>query len=100
MERLVSHGVPAGAVRDFRSISTHPMLQARGFFETVEHEVIGTHQVAVLPFRWSGIDRWVREHAPTLGQHNHEVLGGILGLSEEEIAELEAAQVIGDRALS
>ncbi len=100
VERLVSHGVPAGAVRDFRSISTHPMLQARGFFETVEHEVIGTHQVAVLPFRWSGIDRWVREHAPTLGQHNHEVLGGILGLSEEEIAELEAAQVIGDRALS
>jgi crotonobetainyl-CoA:carnitine CoA-transferase CaiB-like acyl-CoA transferase len=31
---------------------------------------------------------------PTLGQHNREVLGG-LGLSEADIAELEAAGVIG-----
>jgi crotonobetainyl-CoA:carnitine CoA-transferase CaiB-like acyl-CoA transferase len=100
VERLVSHGVPAGAVRDFRSISSHPLFQARGFFETVEHPVVGTHQVAVLPFRWSGIDRWVTSPAPTLGQHNHEVLAGILGLSDEEIAALEEAQVIGDRAIT
>jgi crotonobetainyl-CoA:carnitine CoA-transferase CaiB-like acyl-CoA transferase len=100
VEHLVAFGVPAGAVRDFRSISSHPLFQERGFFETVDHAVVGTHPLSVLPLRWSGIDRWVREPAPTLGEHNHEVLAGILGLSEEEIAELEAAEVIGDRALT
>jgi crotonobetainyl-CoA:carnitine CoA-transferase CaiB-like acyl-CoA transferase len=100
VELLLAHGVPAGAVRDFRSMSSHPLFTARGFFETVDHPVVGAHPVSVLPFRWSGIDRWVREPAPTLGQHNHEVLAGILGLSDDEIAELEAAQVIGDAAIT
>jgi crotonobetainyl-CoA:carnitine CoA-transferase CaiB-like acyl-CoA transferase len=100
VERLVAHGVPAGAVRDFRSISSHPLFQARGFFETVDHEVLGTHPVSVLPFKWSGIDRWIRDPAPTLGQDNRAVLMGVLGLPDDELAELEAAQVIGDRAIT
>jgi crotonobetainyl-CoA:carnitine CoA-transferase CaiB-like acyl-CoA transferase len=100
VEHLIAHGVPAGAVRDFRAISSHPLFEARGFFETVDHGVVGTRSVSVLPLRWSGIDRWVREPAPTLGQHNHEVLSTVLGLSDDEIAALEAAQVIGDRAIT
>jgi crotonobetainyl-CoA:carnitine CoA-transferase CaiB-like acyl-CoA transferase len=97
---LVTHGVPAAPVNDFRAISSHPLFQARGFFETVDHPVVGTHPVSVLPFRWSGIDRWIRSPAPLVGEHNREVLEGILGLSEAEIAELEAAQVIGDHPLA
>jgi len=38
--------------------------------------------------------------APTLGQHNHEVLGEVLGLGADEIARLEAAEVIGTTATS
>jgi crotonobetainyl-CoA:carnitine CoA-transferase CaiB-like acyl-CoA transferase len=37
-----------------------------------------------------------RRPAPTLGEHNHEVLTE-LGLGEEEIAALEADQIIGTR---
>ncbi len=97
---LVDHGVPAGAVNDFRSISSHPLFQARGFFETIDHPVVGTHAVSVLPLRWSGIDHWIRTNAPMVGEHNHEVFKEILGLTDTEIAELESAQVIGDRPIT
>jgi crotonobetainyl-CoA:carnitine CoA-transferase CaiB-like acyl-CoA transferase len=97
---LIRAGVPAGEVTDFRSISSHPLFQARGFFEMVEHPVVGTHPVPAQPFRYSGIDRWVRTPAPTLGQHNEAVLGGVLGLSADELASLAAAGVIGTEPIS
>ena len=34
---------------------------------------------------------------PLLGQHNRDVLGGLLGLSDAELAELERTQIIGTR---
>jgi len=33
-------------------------------------------------------------HAPQVGEHNQDILGGIIGLTEEEIRELEQADVI------
>ena len=59
--------------------------------------------LVVPPDSWSaasasaGIDRWIRFPAPTLGQHNHEVLSSILGLDEAEIERLENQGVIGTR---
>ncbi len=35
---------------------------------------------------------------PKVGEHNEEVLGGLLGYSEEEIARLYAKDVIGNSA--
>jgi crotonobetainyl-CoA:carnitine CoA-transferase CaiB-like acyl-CoA transferase len=42
-----------------------------------------------------GPHRIHRTPAPTLGQHNREILEGILGLSPAEIDELEAENIIG-----
>ena len=50
-----------------------------------------------LPFRYASIDRWLRKAAPTFGEHNERVLGGVLGLSPDELRELEAEGVIGTR---
>ena len=36
-----------------------------------------------------------RSAAPTLGQHNHQVLTEVCGLSDDEVAELAALGVIG-----
>jgi crotonobetainyl-CoA:carnitine CoA-transferase CaiB-like acyl-CoA transferase len=32
---------------------------------------------------------------PTIGQHNEEIMGDLLGMSDEKIAELRGAGVIG-----
>ena len=60
--------------------------------------MIGVRGHPSVPFRFTGVDHWIRTAAPTLGQHNHEILTD-LGLSAEEIAELEATDVIGTRPL-
>jgi len=39
----------------------------------------------------------VNTPAPTLGEHNAEVLGGLLGLSADELSDLEARGIIGLR---
>jgi len=96
---LIAAGVPAARVRDPRTSSQHPQMVARAFFETVPHPVAGAHPVPGLPWRARGVDHWIRRPAPTLGQHNAEVLGHRLGHSPDDLAKLEADTVIGTRPL-
>ena len=84
----------------FRSsdLLTDPQLLARGFWEPVSHPVTGNFLTTGQPFRSAVTGRLpVRTAAPTLGQHNEEILTGILGLTAEEIQGLEQRQVIGTR---
>jgi crotonobetainyl-CoA:carnitine CoA-transferase CaiB-like acyl-CoA transferase len=83
------------------AILLNPQLRDRQFFEVVTHPVIGALEVPSLPFRASSASGvWNRTPAPTLGQHNDEVLGGLLGLSEERLDSLRAAGVIGNRLVA
>ncbi len=94
---LHERGIPAAAVADPRSASRHPQHAARGFFEEVEHPVVGRQPIPAVPFRYASVPRWIRSPAPTLGQHNRDVLGGLLGVSDAELASLEAEGVTGTR---
>lgn len=94
---LVAVGVPAGECRDPRRLNEHPQFVARGFYEELRHPVVGTHMMPGLPYRYAGVEGWNREPSPTMGQHNREVLQGILGLSDEEVDLLEDKGVIGTR---
>ncbi len=97
LDWLAARRIPAAAVSDPRVASLHPQHAARGFFEELEHPVVGRQPVPGVPFRYASVPRWLARPAPTLGQHNREVLGGLLGLDDAELARLEAAGVIGTR---
>jgi crotonobetainyl-CoA:carnitine CoA-transferase CaiB-like acyl-CoA transferase len=97
---LTANGVPAEEVVLGTRLLANPQLEARGFFETVEGPLTGRHPYHVLPFRLaSATEPSITRVAPALGEHNREVLGGLLGLSEDELARLEQQQVIGERPL-
>ncbi|HET6965253.1 MAG TPA: CoA transferase [Acidimicrobiales bacterium] len=96
VQSLRARGVPAAPAWDPRRVSEHPQFAARGFYEVVDHPVAGRHAVPTQPFRLSGVDRWARRPAPTLGQDNSEVLRSI-GVDEAGLARLESAGIVGDR---
>ncbi|UXA11953.1 CoA transferase [Mycobacterium sp. SMC-8] len=92
---LWDHGVPVAKVLQPHRQNQIPQLTARGFFEQVEHPVNPPTPHSTLPFRSSrGPDRVHTTPAPLLGEHNHHVLRE-LGLTEDEIAALEADGIIG-----
>ena len=54
----------------------------------IEHPELGTITVPTSPLRLHGLEKAPAAASPTVGQHNDEVYGGWLGLSEREVAEL------------
>ena len=93
---LAAAGVPAGRITDPRTLADHPQLQAMGLHDEVDHPVVGPQATMGVPFRYASVDRWLRRAAPTLGQHNDEVLRE-LGYDDAAIRALAEAGVIGSR---
>lgn len=96
-EALRSHGVPAAVAQDPRTLRRHQLFAGRGFFEPTTHVDAGPIEVPGAPYKLSTIEGWIRSPAPTLGQHNREVLAERLGLGDDELDELERQGVIGTR---
>lgn len=83
-----------GIVQEPKDLAQCPHLEAREFFQEVDHPVMGKIKV---PFRlWSMPDcpAVYRMPAPLLGQHNTDVFGGLLGLDASRLAALAARGVI------
>ncbi len=96
MLELQAIGVPAAELMHQEEMTEDPHLVARDFFQSITHPEAGTHRYPgpMGKFTRNSLTP-VRGPAPTLGQHNEEVLCGILGLSAAEYQQLVDEQVIG-----
>lgn len=99
MHLLQAHGVPAGAVLSGGETIVDPHLEARGFWDTVQHPEVGMYRQVTTPWQLSKSPRQSTQPAPSLGEHNAEVLSNVLKLSPQEIATLEMQGIIGTRPL-
>lgn len=99
MARLQQWGIAAGAVLNARELFVDPHLRRRGFWERVEDYSAGVQEYYGRPMRFSVSECRTRTPTPKLGQHNQEVLCRLLSLSEDEVAELEAAGIIGTKPI-
>jgi crotonobetainyl-CoA:carnitine CoA-transferase CaiB-like acyl-CoA transferase len=97
VEELVAEGVPAAPVVRAHRLPEIESLVARQFYETVHQPVAGTMRVPAFPIRFSsGPEVWNRSAAPCLGQHNREIAVDVLGLSDDDVKQLEADDIIGN----
>ncbi|OBB93307.1 CoA transferase [Mycobacterium sp. 852002-40037_SCH5390672] len=89
VDALRTAGVAAAGVTAAAALLSDPQLQARGFWETVDHPVAGSFVCTGMPFAFLGRPRrWIRRVPPLYGQHTGEVLTGLLGHSHDELAAL------------
>ena len=98
MQRLQQAGVPCGAVRTLTALLGDDHLQQRGFWRTVERPWSGPLISSTTIFRRAGQPMPLARVAPTLGQHTHEVLQRLLGLTDAQLQALEAQGVTGTQA--
>jgi crotonobetainyl-CoA:carnitine CoA-transferase CaiB-like acyl-CoA transferase len=96
VSELEAAGIPAAPMVPAYATLDDPQMRARGFFERLEHPVVGPHEYPTWPVRMSaGPARYWSGPAPTLGQHTDTVLRDELGLGDDELARLKEQHVIG-----
>ena len=88
MTLLQEAGVPAGVVESGEDLVTDPQLNYRGTLVIREHPEIGPHIYQPPPFKFSKTPTEITMPAPCLGQHNEYILKEVLGMSDDEVAEL------------
>jgi crotonobetainyl-CoA:carnitine CoA-transferase CaiB-like acyl-CoA transferase len=93
---LQDHGVPAGPVEDYRDTHMDPQLNYRDFFQTISAPDVGTYRYPAFPWKFSETPLRVTHPPCMLGEDNTYVYRDVIGLSDEEITDLEKKGVIGD----
>jgi crotonobetainyl-CoA:carnitine CoA-transferase CaiB-like acyl-CoA transferase len=94
MDMCQANGCPTTAVFTVAEVAEHPHLVEREYLVDVAHPVMGTVRTMGAPVRLPESPGGTREGAPLLGQHNAEVYGTLLGLSNTDLDQLRDDDVI------
>ncbi len=91
---LTRHRVPAAPILSIREAIAHPHLRERGTIRRVHDRLLGDFDVPGMPIRSTALGAPRDLEAPTLGEHNLEVLTEVLGYAPEEARSLEEAGIL------
>jgi len=95
MHETMARGLVIGLVQNPQQVVDSPHLAERGYFVEIDHPEAGSLKYPSPGFLMDEENPMEgSKAAPTLGEHNSEILGGELGLSAEELGQLRASQII------
>ncbi len=89
MARLNEFRVPAAPVLSAEEAINHPHLRERGTVTRMHDQLIGDIDLPGFPLKFSAFPDALKLEAPTLGEHNGEILKRYLGYSGARVEELE-----------
>ena len=78
--------MPSAAARRIEDMFDHPQVQAEGLVANLPHPVVGSYRGVVQPIHFGRTPGPAPFAAPTLGQHNDEVMepgAGAVGAASE-----------------
>ena len=83
--------IPCGKLLNTDEVSKDPHVQARRMIEYTNLEEPGLEQMPVcgIPFKLSKTPGKVETRAPRVGEHNKSIYQGLLGYSDERLADLK-----------
>ena len=97
MAALQAVCVPAAILNDVADLMEDPHLVSRGYMQFLRRAFVGEQPHPSAPWRFGDAPIRISSSAPTLGQHNQDILGGLLGLSNGQIASLSRDGIIGNK---
>lgn len=95
VEQILGAGVPAAPIYDIKAVMENEHIAgAREMFLDCDHPVAGEIKINGNPIKLLDDMPALKWPAPELGQHNAEIYGELLGLSEDDLAKLKEETVI------
>lgn len=95
MRETMARGLVIGLVQSPQQVVESPHLAERGYFVELEHPDVGALKYPGPGFFIDGANPMqTTRAAPRLGEHNAEVYGGQLGLTNETLSRLKTARVV------
>ncbi|MBF8265862.1 MAG: hypothetical protein HW384_1726 [Dehalococcoidia bacterium] len=94
MHLLQKSGAAAFPSMDGKQLYEDPHLQERGVWQKMTHKALGEQVVIAPPWKLSETPAKIKNSAPLFGEHNSYVLGELLGLTPQEIDDLEREKVV------
>ncbi len=85
---LEEHRVPSGPVLSPQDTINHEYYRERGAIRTVNDPVVGQLDLPGFPLRFSEQAEYAPGAVPNLGEHNAEILRGVLGYDKARIEAL------------
>lgn len=91
---LAVAGVPCERVNDIAQAVAHPQIRARGMLVDLTHPKLGPMKVVNSGIRLTNSSADVRGLPPDLGEHNREIVTGLLGYDASEVDQLHRDGVL------
>lgn len=82
-------------VQQYTEVIEDPQVMANGYLQYVNHPELGRVKMMGFPVLLSSTPATVRARAPHLGEHTDDILTGLLGYSEKQVADLRRKEVVG-----
>ncbi len=87
-------GVPCGPINNLAEVFADPQVAHRNMRIELNHQRAGKIALVGNPMKFSRTPVAYGQAPPVLGEHNEDILGQVLGLSEQDILQLAAAGVV------
>jgi crotonobetainyl-CoA:carnitine CoA-transferase CaiB-like acyl-CoA transferase len=94
--KLEEYGVPVAPILTVEATVSHPHLRYRGTVRTIKDRIAGEFDIPGMPVKFSDYPDDLPLEAALLGEHNAEIVTGLLEYSADELAQLRADGILNE----